>query len=97
MAQNITKMAQDITKMALHDPKCHFMTPNGPKTLPMGILLDIVSCWATLGSFQKPTGAPLASEKGPGWSNMTYNHAIWPYGKCFKVIWGPLINWGMYV
>ena len=42
-------------------PKWHFMTPNGPKTLPMGILHDIVSCWITLGPFQRPTGATLAS------------------------------------
>ena len=44
IARKITKMAQNITKMALHDPKCPNMTPNGPKTLPMGILLNIVSC-----------------------------------------------------
>ena len=44
IAQNITKMAQNITKMALHDHKCPYMTPNGPQTLPMGILHDIVPC-----------------------------------------------------
>ena len=27
--------------MALHDQKWPFMTPNGPKTLPMGIIHDI--------------------------------------------------------
>ena len=37
------------------------MTPNGPndpKTLPMGILHDYMSCWTTLGPFQRPTEAP---------------------------------------
>ena len=42
--------------MALHDPKCLSMTPNGPRTLPMGILHDIMSCWTTLGPFQRPSG-----------------------------------------
>ena len=44
MAQNSTNMAQNITKMALHDPKCPYMTPNDPKTLPIGMLHDIMSC-----------------------------------------------------
>ena len=66
MAQNSTKMAQNITKMAHQDPKCPYMTPNGPKTLPIGMLHDIVSYWTTLEPFQWPTGATLASEKGPG-------------------------------
>ena len=41
--------------------KWHCMTPDGPndpKTLPMGILHDYMSCWTTLGPFQRPTGAP---------------------------------------
>ena len=78
MAQNITKMAQNITKMALHDPKCPYMTPNGPETLPMGILHDIVSLWTTLGPFQRPNGATLASEKSPRWPNMAYNQVLCP-------------------
>ena len=49
MAQNSTKMAQNITKITLHGPKCPYMTPNDPKTLPMGILHDIVSCWTSIG------------------------------------------------
>ena len=57
-AQYITMMAENITKMALHGPKCPYMTPNGPKTLPMGILHDILSCWTTLGPLQRPMGAP---------------------------------------
>ena len=45
MAQNCTKMAQNITKIALHGPKCPYMTPNGPKTLAMGILHRINLCY----------------------------------------------------
>ena len=51
-------IAQNITKMALHDPKCPYMTPNGPKTLAMGIIHDILSCWTILGPFQRAMGAP---------------------------------------
>ena len=58
MAQNSTKIAQNITKMALHDLKCPYMTPYGPKTLAMGIIHDILSCWTTLGPFQRAMGAP---------------------------------------
>ena len=32
-------------------------------------------------------GPPWASEKGPGWSNMTYNHVIYPW-EVFRAIWG---------
>ena len=78
MAQNSTKMAQNITKIALHGPKCPYMTLNGPKTLAMGILHNIVSCWTTLGPFQRPTWAMGASETGPGWSYMAYNHVLCP-------------------
>ena len=38
--------------------KRHCMTPNGPKTLPMGILHDYMPWSTTLGPFQRPTGAP---------------------------------------
>merc|ERR1712016_434302 len=31
------------------------MTANGPKTLLMGIIYDIMSCWTTLGPFQRPS------------------------------------------
>ena len=54
MAQNSTKMAQNITKIALHGPKCPYMTLNGPKTLAMGILHKILSCWTTLRPLQRP-------------------------------------------
>ena len=33
MLMDLTE-CQNITKMALQDPKCPYMTPNGPKTLP---------------------------------------------------------------
>ena len=79
MAQSSTKNGPSWPKMALHDPKCPCMTPNGPKTLPMGILHDIVLCWTTLGPFQRPRGAMWASEKATGWSNMAYNHVLCPW------------------
>ena len=40
-----------------------------------------------LGHLGAILGPPWASEKGPGWSNMTYNHAIYPW-EVFRVIWG---------
>ena len=66
MAQNSTNMAQNINKMALHDPKCPYMTPSGPKTLPMGILHDIVSCWITLGPFHNGLWIAGISRGGSG-------------------------------
>ena len=67
----------------------HRMTPygpNGPKTLPMGILHDIVSCWTTLGPFQRPTGAIWASERpqgGPIWHIIMY----YTHENCFRATW----------
>merc|ERR1712173_513115 len=58
-------------------PKLIFMTPNSPNTLPMGILHDIVSCWTTLGPFQRPRGAMWSSEKATGWFNMAYNYVLY--------------------
>ena len=65
----------------------------------MGILHDIVSCWTTLGPFQRPTGPTLASEKAPGWPNMAYNHVLCPWkllvghldhlGSCRAIVWSP--------
>ena len=78
-AQNNTKMAENITKMALHGPKCPYMTPNGPKTLPMGILHDIFSCWTTLEPFRHHGGPKMAQNitkmaqngsKSPEWLKM---------------------------
>ena len=39
------------------------------QALLMGILHDIMSCWTTLGSFQRPTWPQRVSEKAPWWSN----------------------------
>ena len=71
--------------MALHYPKWTCMTPNGPKTLPMGILHDIMSCWTTLGPFQRPAGAPKWPKTSPRWPKispkwpfMTPNVLTWP-------------------
>ena len=63
MAQNSTNMAQNITKMALHDPKCPYMTPSGPKTLPMGILHDILSCWTSIGGSPERSGQNTSKYK----------------------------------
>ena len=55
------KTAPKWPKMAQNHPndsKWHCVTPNGPKTLQMGILHDYMSCWSTLGPFQRPIGAP---------------------------------------
>ena len=76
MAQNSTKMAQNITKIALHGPKCPYMTPNGPKTLDMGILHDILSSWTTLGPFRRPTGAPQWPKTAP---KMDLHDQNWPF------------------
>ena len=60
MAQNSTKMAKNTTKMALHGPKCPHMTPNGPKTLPMGILHDYFWSRRTIfGDVLGQYGAPV--------------------------------------
>ena len=68
--------------------KWHCMAPNGPndpKTLPMGILHDYMSCWTTLGPFQRPTGAPKWPKTSPRWPKispkwpfMTPNVLTWP-------------------
>ena len=56
--------------------KWHCMTPNDPKTLPMGILHDIMSCWTTLGPFQRPAGAPKWPKTSPRWPKISPK---WPY------------------
>ena len=88
--------------MAIHDPKWPCMTQNGPKTLPMGMLHDIMSWWTTLGPFQRQTGATLASEKAPGWPNMAYNHVLCPcemfkghFGSCRDILGHGGIFWVM--
>ena len=60
--------------------KWHCMTPNDPKTLPMGILHDYMSYWTTLGPFQRPRGPPKWPKTAqkialhdPKWPFMTQN------------------------
>ena len=66
-------------KMSHHDPKCTCMTPNGPKTFLRGIIHDYMTYWTTLGPFQRPTWPQWASEKAPGWSNMTQYHVAYQW------------------
>ena len=57
----------------------HRMTPygpNGPKTLPMGILHDYMSCRTTLGPLQRPTGAPKWPKTSPRWPRISPK---WPF------------------
>ena len=82
MALNSTKNGPLWPKMALHDPKCLCMTPNSPKTLPMGILHGIVSCWTTLGPFQRPTGPqndPKKHQNGPLLPKIALYCPKWPF------------------
>ena len=60
--------------------KCLCMTPNGPRTLPMGILHDIMSCWTTLGPFQRPSGPQNGAKQhqnGPLWPKMALYDPKW--------------------
>ena len=59
--------------------KWHCMTPNDPKTLPMGILHDYMSCWTTLEPFRYHGGPKMAQNstkmaqngsKSPEWLKM---------------------------
>ena len=43
-----------------------------------GIIHDYITYQTTLVPFQKPTWPQWASEKAQVWSNMTYNHVIYP-------------------
>ena len=84
------KMAQKSTKMAWmaqnhqNGSKWHCMTPNDPKTLPMGILHDYKSCWTTLRPFGYPRGAqngPKQHRNGLEWlkiTRMVQNVPAWP-------------------
>ena len=64
--------------------KWHCMNPNDPKTLPMGILHDFMSCWTTLGPFGYPRGpqnGPKQHRNGPEWlkiTRMAQNGTAWP-------------------
>ena len=72
--------------------------PNGPKTLPMGKLHVYMSCWTTLGTFQRPTG-PLNGPKhhqdgseyhqnGPSWPQMSIHDSNRPWNTSHGyIIW----------
>ena len=54
--------------------KWHCMTPNDPKTLPMDILHDYMSCLTTLGPFKYPRGpqnGPKQHQTGLEWLKIT--------------------------
>ena len=57
MAENSTEMAQNGSKSP-EWLKITRMAQNDPKTLPMVILHDYMSCWTSLDPFQRPEGAP---------------------------------------
>ena len=63
------------------------MTPNGPKTLPTGILHDIVSCWTTLGPFRGPLGQ-CGTLKRPQGGPICHIIMYYAPEKCFRAIWG---------
>ena len=42
------------------------------------LLHDSMSCWTTLGPFQRPMGAPKWSKTAPKWPFMTQNGHSWP-------------------
>ena len=66
------------------DQMLPWKSPNDPKTLPMGILHDYMSCWTTLGPFRYPWGpqnGPKQHWNGPEWlkiTRMAQNGAAWP-------------------
>ena len=57
---------------------------NDPKTIPMGILYDYMSCWTTLGPFGYPRGpqnGPKQHRNGLEWlkiTRMAENGTAWP-------------------
>ena len=54
---------------------------------PFGVMQGHFGSWRAILGHEGPflvllwaiMGPPWASEKGPGWSNMTYNHVIYPW------------------
>ena len=66
------------------DQMLPWKAPNGPKTLPMGILHEYMSCWTTLGPFRYPRGpqnGPKQHRNGPEWlkiTRMAQNGTAWP-------------------
>ena len=56
------------------DQMLPWKAPNDPKTLPMGILHDYMSCWTTLGPFRYPRGpqnGPKQHQNGLEWLKIT--------------------------
>ena len=78
-AQKLPKTSPRWPKIS---PKWLSMTTNvltwpqmAQKTLPMGILHDVVSCWSTLGPFQRPMGP----QNGPNSTIMALHDQKWPF------------------
>ena len=61
--------------------------PMGSVLGPFGVIHGHFGSWRAIFGHEGPflvllwaiMGPPWASEKGPGWSNMTYNHVIYPW------------------
>jgi hypothetical protein len=66
------------------DQALPWKAPNDPKTLPMGILHDYMSCWTTLGPLKYPRGpqnGPKQHQNGLQWlkiTRMAQNGTAWP-------------------
>ena len=66
---------------------------------PFGVIQRHFGSWRAIFGHEGPflvmfwasMGPPWASEKGPGWSNMTYNHVIYPL-EVFRVIWSHAVT-----
>ena len=52
-------------KLEAESRNCPYMTLNGLKTLAMGILHDILSCWTTLGPLQRSLRVPKWPKTAP--------------------------------
>ena len=93
MAQNSTKMTiydpkwpfmtqNDPSMKSLHTqnvPSSPKMSLHGPKKILRDIIHDYMPYRTTLGLFQRTPWPKWASEKAPGWSNMTQYHVIYPW------------------
>ena len=59
--------------------KWHCMTPNDPKTLPMDILHDYMSCWTNLDPFRGgPIMAQNSTQNYPSRPKMALHDPKWP-------------------
>ena len=72
---------------------------------PFGVIQGHFGSWRAIFGHEGPfvvlfwaiMGPQWASEKGPGWSNMTYNHVIYPL-EVFRVIWSHAVTfWAILV